>query len=640
MRALFLVSLASLSIAGCDEIRSMIDERSSGEGDAQPPRGFAVVTAYEPVRFDGQTDDLLTGGLGLEGLRRTTPPEGASLRTLAIWSNFRAIVDVTEGGGFGTLTGPQAGQEKIPGTEYLLVLSIPAASQPFTVAVQVPDSFDATEPCLVLGPSSGSRGVYGAIGTASAWGLARGCAVALVDKMTGGGVYHLSSEEGYDAKHRLGSRSAGDLLFVPDETEELRAYRERRSDALAVKHAHSRDNVERFWGETVLAAGTQALDVLNRHFGTERFTPETVDVIAASISNGGRAVLDAAERDMAGLIDGVVAGEPNVLLADDPSVDLLAYAAGMNLYVPCAVLAPDNAGRPGAAASAAFRGVLEGWCANLARDGYIEGTSVAEQAAAAMARVRELGFLPETDDLIHYGAAIRLWPAVTMMYANAYGRFGVEDETCRVRYAYATPFSTPRPATEEEKRTHAALSSGAPPVAGVGLIAAGTGADAAYEATACFHRLAAAERDPRIAEGVAETELSGRLKAPAIVLHGRADALIPVTQSSRPYAARAMTGELPFAYLEIQHGQHFDAFLGQPDLAPLFVPMHVYFEDAADRMLAHVRDGLPLPASQVVRTVPRGEGAPLTRANVPSPETGPAAADRILEANGTLVVPQ
>ena len=57
------------------------------------------------------------------------------------------------------------------------------------IAVQVPDSFNQTAPCLVLGPSSGSRGVYGAIATAGEWGLKHGCAVALVD--AGKGVAQL-----------------------------------------------------------------------------------------------------------------------------------------------------------------------------------------------------------------------------------------------------------------------------------------------------------------------------------------------------------------------------------------------------------------------------------------------------------------
>ena len=41
--------------------------------------------------------------------------------------------------------------------------------------------------------SSGSRGVYGAIGSAGEWGLKRGCAVAYADKGTGIGVHDLAT---------------------------------------------------------------------------------------------------------------------------------------------------------------------------------------------------------------------------------------------------------------------------------------------------------------------------------------------------------------------------------------------------------------------------------------------------------------
>ncbi|MFP3590300.1 3-hydroxybutyrate oligomer hydrolase family protein, partial [Paraburkholderia sp. SIMBA_055] len=52
---------------------------------------------------DGNSDDLLTAGLGKTGLALATAPEianaaqptAAELRRLAIWSNYRALVDMT-----------------------------------------------------------------------------------------------------------------------------------------------------------------------------------------------------------------------------------------------------------------------------------------------------------------------------------------------------------------------------------------------------------------------------------------------------------------------------------------------------------------------------------------------------------------
>src|SRR2546428_13439883 len=54
--------------------------------------------------------------------------------------------------------------------------------------VQVSDSFDPNNSCIVTAASSGSRGVYGAIATAGEWGLKHGCAVADTDKGSGMGV--------------------------------------------------------------------------------------------------------------------------------------------------------------------------------------------------------------------------------------------------------------------------------------------------------------------------------------------------------------------------------------------------------------------------------------------------------------------
>ncbi|MEL6363855.1 MAG: 3-hydroxybutyrate oligomer hydrolase family protein [Pseudomonadota bacterium] len=619
---------------------SPADEPDGSDRVPEDAAAWRVLHAEAPATFDGETDDLLTGGLGLAGLRSLTAPSDASLRTLAVHYNFRAIVDVTDAGGFGRLTGPAAGEAKTPGTEYLALLELEAGGEPFSVAVQIPEALDREDPCLVIGPSSGSRGVYGAIGTASAFGLPRGCAVALTDKMTGGGVYHLATDQGYALDFRLAAGEAEDVLFRPDGGTELADYAARQPDALAVKHAHSKDNVQQYWGATVLAAGEYAFDVLNAHFDTDEFTPASTIVLAASISNGGYAVLAAAEQDGAGFLDGVVASEPNVTLTDGETLDLLTYAAEMNLYAPCAALAPENVGRPGAAAIAAARRLYETWCARLVADGRLPEGDDAAAPRAAMERIRAAGFLPQTDDLLNYGLAIRLWPAVSTLYTNAFGAMGVEDEFCGVRYAYATPIGTPRAPTAEEKRTHAALSSGSPPVAGVGLVSDPPTFEAAYDATVCFYEAAAgANRLASVEAGARAVRLKGQVSAPTIVLHGRADALIPVTQSSRPYAAKASAGAAPFAYYEIEHGQHFDAFLPLPDLSDKFVPMHVHFEAAGDLMLDHLRAGAPLPPSQVVRTTPRAPGAPLADANVPPIAAEPGPESRIDVADGRLSVP-
>lgn len=71
-----------------------------------------------------------------------------------------------------------------------------------------------------------------------------------------------------------------------------------------------------------------------------------------------------------------------------------------------------------------------------------------------------------------------------------------------------------------------------------------------------------------------------------------------------------------------------------------FVPLHHYLFQALDLMFDHLKTGAPLPPSQVVRTVPRGEPLPpLSLANVPPIAATPSEADEIVFDNNLLHIP-
>lgn len=141
------------------------------------------------VHYDGISNDLLTAGLGKTGLGSATPPgfvdplnpTAEELRRLAIYNNYRALLDPTPGGGYGTLYGPNVtangtvttGEGLIAGDEYIAFEKGGGGKRNVTMMVQIPDSFDPTRGCIVTAPSSGSRGVHGAIATAGEWGLIR-----------------------------------------------------------------------------------------------------------------------------------------------------------------------------------------------------------------------------------------------------------------------------------------------------------------------------------------------------------------------------------------------------------------------------------------------------------------------------------
>jgi len=131
-------------------------------------------------------------------------PTKEELRRLTIYTNYRALVDISTGGGFTVLYGPNVKPDGtaqdpsthkglIAGDEYLAFEKGDDGRAHVTMMVQIPDSFDPTNSCIVAAPSSGSRGVYGAIATAGEWGLKHGCAVAYTDKGTGNGAHDLQN---------------------------------------------------------------------------------------------------------------------------------------------------------------------------------------------------------------------------------------------------------------------------------------------------------------------------------------------------------------------------------------------------------------------------------------------------------------
>ena len=123
----------------------------------------------------------------------------------------------------------------------------------------------------MLGPSSGSRGVYGAVAAAGEWGLKHGCAVALTDAGKGVGLYDLMD----DTVNRIdGTRAtrtaAGALNYFAAQHHRCRARRLQRAasrTALALKQVHSQLNPEKDWGSDTLAAARYALYALNDRYG-------------------------------------------------------------------------------------------------------------------------------------------------------------------------------------------------------------------------------------------------------------------------------------------------------------------------------------------------------------------------------------
>ncbi|MCU0974687.1 MAG: D-(-)-3-hydroxybutyrate oligomer hydrolase [Steroidobacteraceae bacterium] len=626
---------------------------SAGLGGAAPALPAEIVGTPTRREFDGRSDDLLTAGLGLVGLRGGPPviadplrPTALELRRLAVYNAYRGLVDVTDAGGYGRLFGPAEGQ-MIAGVEILAAVRTPDGSGTTTVMLQVPSGFDAKQPCLVVASSSGSRGIYGALPTAAEWGLRNGCAVAHTDKGTGVGFFDLDTGTGYRID-LVSTRNLDDplLTFRPADTPALADFRARHPHRVAVKHAHGGGNPEKDWGLYVLQAAQVGLELLNREFpgadGEARFTRANTRVIGAGVSNGGGAVLRAVEQDAWGLLDGAVVSEPNaqplplegLAIRAGGSTPFAAigrplydYATEHYLLQPAAVLAPRDPASPLAALNPAQRPPWEQWTQGLARLGLVNGETPEERSRDARRRLEAAGMLPEALEGAALNVQFGLWPAIAVAYASAHGRLPVEEPPCGVGYAATDPAFKARALAPAELARLAADGSGVPPTGGVQLVAELPGAGAMFssfgsvELARCFRALATGEwpgggalpeplaaLSQRVRAGMEEVRMSAALRGrPVIILHGRRDGLIPVNHTSRAYVARHLAlGESSARYYEVEHGQHFDAFIPLlPGFSTAFVPLQPHVLAAMDLMNRHLRDGAPLPPSQVVRSTPR-----------------------------------
>ena len=716
---LTLTALATAVLAGCG---------SSDSGSTNDlPQGITQrgVTVY-PATAVGSgstaaTQDLLTAGIGRTGLGAAAAPAYADplnptameLRRNAVYSNYRGILDPSANGGYGRLYGPNisasgvvgTGEGLIPGREYVATLDDSAGSKQVVIAVQVPDSFDKTKPCIVVGPSSGSRGVYGAVGTAGEWGLKNGCAVALTDAGKGVGLYDMTDDTVNRVDGVRATRAAAGALnfFAANITDSARAaYNTLFPNRLAIKHMHSQQNPEKDWGNDTLASARYALFVLNDRYGSPDFPAPFVAgntvIIAASASNGGTAAVRAAEQDSSGLIDGVVASEPNVqpstssgygvqvggTAVANPGRSMVDYTTYGNIYQPCAALA---AGATMAESSIYNYMTLIGVnaratarCTGLAAKGLVSGADTAARAQDALNKLRAYGWTADNDTMHNAHYALGNGPILAAMYPVAYGRFSVSDNVCNTSLAAVdatgAPVAVAAAAKAQSFATANGTSNGTPATVvynnSVGgarswLLATSpstnaqdfgldnalcqralvTGVDTATGAALTAASTPTLAQSTAVRAGMAEVLFNGNLRGkPTIIVAGRSDALIPVNNASRAYVAynRVVEGSASqVRYIEVANAQHFDSFLTFSGFDTRFVPLHTYFVQAMDVMYAHLKNGTSLPPSQVVRTTPRG-GLPgaapaITASQVPPFSTTPAAANTIGFAGTSLSVP-
>ncbi len=722
LRSSALTALLGLAIGLAPFAHAFADDDDDDGGDDRP--GFIRGEILE-TRYDGVTDDLLTGGLGKTGLAGLAPtfadpenPTVAELRTLAIYNNYRALVDFSTGGGYGVLYGPNIdaqgkdtlGEGLVPGTEFIAFADNGTGRKNVTMMVQVPDSFDPEAPCIVTAPSSGSRGVYGAIATAGEWGLDNGCAVAYTDKGTGTGAHDLQDNTinlitGLRADADAAGKDSNFTAKLSDSKRE--AFNEATSDRFAFKHAHSRQNPEADWGKNVLQSVKFAFFVLNRMFGTgddddddgggQRITPENTIVIASSVSNGGGSSVLAAELDDEDWVDGVTVSEPNVNPEFDSrfsivqgtnapifehSRSLYDYTTALNVYQGCANLDPAiaAAGFNLFGTGGPFEALGAARCASLAAKGLLTAPDQDGQAAEAQQILNDDFAIQPEQNIVqpsHWSAFVS--QAISVTYANAYSRSRVTENLCGYSFGAVDGDFAPAPLPAAAEAALFGSSNGIPRTGGVEVInndspggalrdsfslsasqSEGDISDQNLDGALCLRSLATG-RNPesgaaltgdlrrthrRLLDGIEEIRASGDLQGkPAIFVTGRSDAILPINHTSRPYFGLNQLEEgagSGLRYYEVLNAQHLDVFNALfIEFAENYIPLHHYFNRAMDLMFDHLKNGEPLPPSQVVRTTPRGPGAPqISLANLPEIELSPAVGDQITFVNNQVRIPE
>ncbi|MBC7946107.1 MAG: D-(-)-3-hydroxybutyrate oligomer hydrolase, partial [Burkholderiales bacterium] len=453
----------------------------------------------------------------------------------------------------------------------------------------------------------------------------------------------------------------------------------------AFKHAHSERNPEKDWDKHVLASIVFALYALNDKFDGAAITPNNTIVIASSVSNGGGASLRAAELDQFGLIDGVAVSEPNVNPKPGAkfgivqglgapffahSKDLYDYVTLVNLYQPCASVAQGAAAPLNLSAS-------PNRCQSLADKGLLAAGTPSEQANQAQAIINGYGILPEQNFIQPSHTQFFVPQAISVTYANAYGRFGVEDNLCGYSFGATAADGTPIPLAPTSLAILFALSNGIPPTGGVNLInnlsvggpredrvsisASTNRQDQNVDGALCLRALSTgvegaalngndqanrAKVENGIKRILANADLNG---IPAIIVTGRNDANLAPNHTSRAYYGlnQLKHNDGKLRYVEITNAHHLDVFNAFAGFDSRLIPLHYYFIQALDLMYDHLKNGTPLPPSQVVHTTPRGAPMPpaiaapqISTANVPPIAQTPAAEDLIKFEDATLKIPE
>jgi hydroxybutyrate-dimer hydrolase len=282
--------------------------------------------------------------------------------------------------------------------------------------------------------------------------------------------------------------------------------------------------------------------------------------------------------------------------------------------------------------------VMQARCQALQQADLLTAESVSAQASEALDHVRQLHITDAALQLSQLNTLANMWGSINHTYSNSYLQKTASDNLCQSAMSAFTASGEPRALNAAEIAGMFALSNGIAPSNGVELaytdadntvqsrmlMAAGFG----FQAQHCFYQLLnTPELQLAFARIFAQPENN---RVPTLILHGQADGTVAINHASRAYYHQNQSSESAnqqLRYYEIEHVQHFDAFLAYPGFNQQFVPMHPYFEQALELMYMHLFENQALPPSQLIKTQARGlkggQVPALNQSNIPTIAAAP-----------------
>lgn len=634
--------------------------------------------------YDGDSDDLVTAGLGFTPLSTTIITPKVKIPAKPNFQERRQAklnryIDIKIGEG--TLFGFRK-QEltplfdgKIAGTE----ISAVQRQDGIGMLLQIPLDFNKKKPCIVAVPASDSDGIFNTkdIQIRGLWGLRHNCAVVYNDKGLGNGIYDIERNLGFTV---WGEAQSGNILFSPSINNKDK-YIKKYPHRYAIKQLHSQLNAEARWGEHVLKSIEFAFYELNSMFSSNDqaiFNKDNTLVLVYGASDGGGAALKAGELDDQNMIDGIVAVNPQIQpnldqasvtlkignnLQNLESKSIANYSAYGALYIPCAIPAIKAYKDDSYVPYADYFIYSQERCNALKKANLLTTGTPKE----ALEKLHKNGWTPEMDiqlPYFYYTESIGL----PYQYVSAYGKYSVIENMCdfSVASTQQNPINnTGKVAPLEEisfeqiwgmANGHLPLWNGynatildlvenkdlnTPRREFYSSSQTKNTIDYGTKGSICVYEKS---QEPRVNEGIKQVMASGNLHGiKTFIVHGRNNVKQLPNYTSRAYVALNSLVEgkqSQLRYIEVENASYLD---GRAPFDNTLLPIDYYGEDAIEWLWANLTNNATLPISQVVHTKTRGGKsgyAPqITNNNLKPIAQTPNSNSIIQKEDGKLILP-